>query len=111
MSGEIPSWARVGAKVVCVDNGPIRVGCLVHEPDVKPHIGVVYTIRKCFVDADGEPVVFLREIRRPRSLRWGRWFLRETPYLAVRFRPVVSDETEATIFRHLRQPRKIEVEA
>lgn len=96
MSGAIPSWARVGAKVVCVDArgtrqleaGEIYEVAWVGLSQKKrlPMLGINGT-----TDVDGNR---------------GEWKI-------SRFRPLVTIEDDiATHFaEHLRQPRKIEVDA
>jgi hypothetical protein len=90
-SGSIPSWARKGAKVVCVDDGPGRRPCLF--PGLLDGLtkGRVYTVRRVAPDwYYGHPVIFLVEFVRPIDGEPS-----ETGYDIRRFRPLVSTKTEA----------------
>ena len=86
---DLPSWARVGAKVVCVDAGPRRLTA-----------GGVYTIRQVVVgaiDADGAPYVgvHLEEIQRTPYRDIG-----VVPFDIARFRPLVSQSDDIALFTH-----------
>lgn len=93
---DIPSWARVVAKVVCVDAAP-------RDPGVALLIaGAVYTIRATEWCADWPYTppgygVHLLEVRRPVWLRTGR----AMPYDIARFRPLVTEADDVALFQRL----------
>jgi hypothetical protein len=101
MSALLPSWARVGAKVVCVGRKR-KPG----EPSIirdlgirwKPKKGAVYTISGTFVDRTYGGFLFLSEHSEPQGFHFEG------------FRPLVDDEAQerdAAMFRKLlttRQP-------
>lgn len=94
----IPSWCRVGAKVVCVDASP-RVGARARDLDGLTR-GVVYTIRSVF-EEDGELCLRLAEIVRPIRIEdilenYGT----ENGFAATRFRPLVTRSQEQDIAEH-----------
>lgn len=104
----IPSWARVGVKVVCIDDRTrviVYEGLLVELGGLLPVKGQVYTIRAVEhftspLDAIGSFLgVHLVEIDRPPGAMSGR----VVPYRLSRFRPLVEDtndgEVEARIFK------------
>lgn len=99
----IPSWARVGAKVVCVDAAKWR-------RTLPLTTGRIYTIRhigECPISGVG---VYLEEIANDCN-----GFGEEYGYRLDRFRPLVDENIEATLFRskglHNRSPRKVGVDA
>jgi hypothetical protein len=73
----IPGWARVGAKVVCI------------EAHADIEVGAVYTLSSCRM-ADGwwgtEPLVTLREVKNP----WDQ----DGEYFLSRFRPLVTQHDD-----------------
>lgn len=96
----VPSWCRVGAKCICIDDG-------VHEEWLSPHIkyrdgldgltkGEIYTVRDTFFDEIEQSWrVRLVEIVR------GTFMGIEDGYVSFRFRPLVSLEDDiATHFEH-----------
>lgn len=93
--GGIPSWARVGAKVVCVDNDenayllPQYVGLYADGLDGLA-LGAVYTIREIGSDGYHSAGVRLEEI--VRSINSSGL---ESTYNFARFRPAVPPKTEA----------------
>ena len=92
---DLPSWARVGAKVVCVDADP-RGG----DRPRRLTAGGVYTIRQVVVgaiDADGAPYVgvHLEEIQRTPYRDIG-----VVPFDIARFRPLVSESDDVALFTH-----------
>jgi hypothetical protein len=99
MSG-IPSWARVGAKVVCVDGDFSRfpsklLGCAPNRPVA----GITYTVRRVREYPKGV-FILLEEIRNPWS-DYGRWH-GEAQFGLGRFRPLVALEDDiSTHFRQL----------
>ena len=104
MSEAIPSWARVGAKVVCVDNGPHQSSTGWAEDDDIPSVGGVYTVSNVFTDPYRDVVFHLAELRRGYMSKreWGY----DTGYGVWRFRPLVSQSDDiATHFAHLLDTR------
>lgn len=100
----IPSWAKPGAKVVCVDDIPDKGW----HPDLGGlSVGSVYTIREIARHSSGALGVRLVEIVR-RLAPADPW---EQPFAFRRFRPLVSTKTEAedvALFRHhLKQPEGV----
>lgn len=105
MSG-IPSWARPGVKVVCVDDscGPKEEWL----PGEAPEKGQIYTIERAFSYSNDRVVLWLREIQRHPNvvIRWG-----DNGYFIHRFRPLTevseTDETEAELYhkKHLHARR------
>ena len=95
MSG-LPAWARVGAKVVCVNaavrpeqSGPKWTGGL--DGLV---VGELYTIRAVGLPThSGDIGVYLTEIRRGVDCFLGV----EAPYDLSRFRPLVEDKSDNEI--------------
>lgn len=85
----IPSWARVGAKVVCVDDagGPDKWT----EGD-GPARGCIYTIVRALVADDGLVDIHLAEIRRGplARARWGN----DVGYSVHRFRPLITQQDD-----------------
>jgi hypothetical protein len=93
----IPSWARRGAKVVCVD-AEWGKDSLQRYLGLAPTLiaDAVYTVTRAEVDG-GEATVWLREAANdlPDGVDSGFWL--------VRFRPLVEPKTEAEdreFFRH-----------
>lgn len=116
MSG-IPSWARVGANVVCINATP-------HPGQTGPRwfwmgsltVGAVYTIRAVGAPTHtGAPGVYLNEIVRPADPS----LMAECGYNLCRFRPAVEpksdNEIEAQIYHrrglHQRTSRKSRADA
>ena len=98
MSGGIPSWARVGAKVVCVD-ASLAPGMRWFDNEA-PVEGEVYTITDVGYDHEVRKVtVYLAEICRGPThvLFYGR----DLGYWLGRFRPVHTLETD--ISEHFQQ--------
>lgn len=98
-NGQLPSWARVGAKVVCVDDSQ---GAISSANDLV--LGRIYTLASV-TDKFSEPACQVVE------MRLADWeFVRLS-----RFRPVVDDDIETAIYRakglHSRSPRNGEVDA
>lgn len=92
----IPSWAHVGAKVVCVD-ASAPAGCSWVEDD-SPVVGQQYTIVRAFIGALGNPSVHLMEIERGPRAR--RLFGDNIGYGLFRFRPLVSIEGDLAAHFH-----------
>lgn len=99
MSGAIPSWARVGAKVVCVDASPPPFGWS-RDPLVAQ---AIYQIEAIEVDHTGVGL-FLVEAKTLSTTR-GYW--------ANRFRPLItqSDDMAAHFRKLLDVPANHQVEA
>lgn len=90
----IPSWATVGAKVVCVD-----AAWSSDPPFASPlRKGAIYTIESAYIwhaAIGAEPVIRLVEVDNPIISGFG--------YLVDRFRPLVirSHEQDMEIFRKI----------
>lgn len=103
---------RVGQKVVCVEAGPIQGQSIRSRWYRGEEIfeGTIYTVRRCFLDIDGDWIVWLEEVARtPRSREL---FDEDIGYNACRFRPVVERPTDISIFtkilRDTRMPLKVD---
>jgi len=108
---DLPSWARVGAKVVCVDDTFTHP---THGDYARPIKGRTYTIRAVAADYwPGCMCIRLVELQNP-VLDWaggppGAAVFAEAAFDIVRFRPLVDRQTDiATHFaHHLKQPEKV----
>jgi len=91
----IPSWAKPGAKVVCVDAFPLE-GSIWVSPPVE---GVIYTITDTFYQ-EGVLLLRLKELRN----------FQDIGYLARRFRPLVSrtQEQDVDLFKSLLNPTLVD---
>jgi hypothetical protein len=101
MSG-LPSWARVGAKVVCVD-AACRPGRF-WRPSEAPVQGKIYTVAAAFFNPAGEPRIHLVELQRsPETIKVLGYL---AGYRVERFRPLITleDDLEAHFRILLRQP-------
>jgi hypothetical protein len=98
MSG-IPGWARIGAKVVCVDVSN-RPGCKWVDGEA-PILGGIYTIDRTYVTAStGEAAADLREIKRSALAR--EMYGDDAGYGLHRFRPLITQQDDiATHFKAL----------
>jgi len=102
----------VGQKVVCVDNTPLP-GIRVDQMDGL-ELGRVYTIREVIPDVKllaphfrwSKPGVTLVEIVRAPQRK-----LRDGPYYAHRFEPLVEHEVDISVFTELLKFDKILVDA
>jgi hypothetical protein len=87
---------RIGQKVVCIDDAPMRNNC----GDVLPLrlvAGDIYTIRSIHTEQNIEGYgVRLEELVNP-SVVWSDGDEKEWSYQSERFRPVVDTKTEKTI--------------
>jgi hypothetical protein len=103
MSG-VPSWARKGMKVVCIndqrlESSEVHTGLLV--------VGSVYTIGDAYHHRSGRIGLFINELQARHAGRLVCYDIR-------RFRPLVDDEAQerdAAMFRKLlttRQPEGID---
>lgn len=92
---------RIGQKVVCVDNSP-HGDYNPFEPDERPQVGEVYTVRRILPDeSTGGDVLWLDEIcRNEISIR--QWNDPNLGYGAYRFKPV--KETDISIFTAMLNP-------
>lgn len=103
----IPSWAKPGVKVVCVNaTGPDWWGISTSwRAGEAPRERAVYTIARAWMDSDGAPVAEFHELARSDEAHsfWGE----HVGYWLGRFRPLVADKSEAedvALFRqHLEQ--------
>lgn len=107
MSEAIPSWARVGAKVVCVNDasGQFQSAEIAHLGLDGLRCGEIYTIRAVGYSKHwGTPGIWLEEIVRPiKSSR----ALEEEAFHILRFRPVKTIEDDiATHFAALLDVRE-----
>lgn len=104
----IPSWARVGAKVVLVDDSPPEGPKLM--PVSMPVLGKTYTIREV-IGAGAKHVrndcILLEEITNPISPVWHE----EYCYRLKRFRPLTTTKTQAEDVAMIRSLIKDEVNA
>jgi len=101
----IPSWARVGAKVVYIYRGPTPTGRYAQE--VRPLAGEIYTVRDVITERDGDGFRLV-EIRNPEMLYSSHdgCHVTET-YFAIRsFRPLITrtQADDIELFRPLLNP-------
>ena len=94
---DLPSWARVGAKVVCIDAGPPRNGMPIKHNLVAGQTYVISDL--CTAPFWSSPGVRVAGLRWPHN-GWAD---------LSRFRPLVDQQTDiATHFaHHLKQPEKV----
>lgn len=90
---------RIGQKVVCIIAAHRWEAHGYHAPEK----GQVYTVR-----AIGPECIMLFEIRNPRE-EWRK--AGEVSYWAHGFRPVVSDQTDISVFKALLQPNDVREKA
>lgn len=93
MSGGIPSWARVGAKVVCIEGGDPE--CAAHTMFGLdwPKTSEVVTVVRAFINPWNVPVLHLKEYPSPDE-RYG-WDI-------ARFRPLITQSDDISAhFAHL----------
>jgi len=89
MSG-IPSWARVGAKVVCIGDGGGPARWTDFDGPTKGH---VYTISRVLLNLDVMAVyVHLVEIARGPTARL--WWGDDVGYDINRFRPLITQQDD-----------------
>lgn len=93
---------RVGMKCACINDGSADPRPWGRDADV-PVVGTIYTIVRTFVefdpfDGDHHLMLELGEIKNTKAWQRG--------YAAERFRPVVSRQTDISIFRALLVPSK-----
>lgn len=104
MSG-LPSWARVGAKVVCVNAEGILGPDSAFGDERAPLEGNIYTVRDIIYPDSETPCFLLEEIaNKVREYHFGAY---EFSFRASRFRPLVTDsddnEIEAQFYRRTLQ--------
>ena len=88
MSGaSLPSWVRVGAKCVCVRQGPATLA----SGETIPAFGEICTIREVVVE-DDRVYLLLQEHKNPRIVTTQGF--RERPMGVWHFRPIVDDEAQ-----------------
>lgn len=93
MSG-VPSWARPGVKVVCINDAVIP-GVGTFWAGVVPPRGTVCTVRRAYRHSDGNAVLEIVEYP-------NEWGGSEWGWLVERFRPVRTIEDDlAAHFTHL----------
>lgn len=106
MSG-IPSWARVGAKVVCVQGSQPRPNSTYDLRSTMPIVGEVYTLRHVMATPKGAGV-WLEEIVNPIGNPAKGWN-GETGFHLSCFRPVKTIEDDiATHFEALLRAPQLE---
>jgi hypothetical protein len=105
----IPAWARVGAKVVCVNAGRFNAWHLPMDADERVVEGEVYTISRAMIDDDGDAILHLVEVRRNAASR--RALGPDVGYWAARFRPLItqSDDISAHFQQFLSNTEREEV--
>lgn len=82
---DIPSWSRVGAKVVCINNKALPGHVWSSLP--QPRVGSIYTVTRMFISPiDGSPVVRLMELPETEPFDGG--------YLISRFRPLITQQDD-----------------
>ena len=92
------SWARVGAKCVCIGRNPLWDGL----PVATPAVGEEYTIREVqgdavlLVEIHNRPIWFVPELGGPGEPNFGVW----------RFRPLVTktQDQDVAMFKSLLTP-------
>jgi hypothetical protein len=89
----IPSWAKPGAKVVCVDDFPLE-GSIWVSPPVE---GVIYTITDTFYQ-EGVLLLRLKELRN----------FQDIGYLARRFHPLITEADDIALFKSLLNPTLVD---
>lgn len=89
------SWAKVGAKVVCIDAGIIDRSYAGFEPGEEVFVGQVYTVVDVFNSPTGALTFSLAEVRRLDSAQayWGG----ASGYGAWRFRPLITKTQEQDV--------------
>jgi len=94
----MPSWARVGAKVVCVDPNPSWANVLWAATPAKD---CIYTIRE-IVDGDAILVEEIRNVDAAVHLNDGTYRRGEPCFGIWRFRPLITQQDDiATHFKAL----------
>jgi hypothetical protein len=96
---------RVGQKVVCVDAEtlfPHRLGTGSFQIDEALVNGAIYTVRRDFIDHEGDRILWLEEVKRNERAKtfWGP----DAGYGAWRFRPLVERKTSIEIFERMLTP-------
>lgn len=86
------SWAKVGAKCVCIDASGRDGVWLDGEAPIE---GNTYTVRRAFVDSSGNFVIDFLELKRAtNSILWLGY---DTGYFVDRFRPIVTRSIEQDV--------------
>ena len=100
----------VGQKVECVDISrgfQNMLGDWSDDRELK--IGAIYTIRAVGLYDDDAPVVWLDEIlirRAPKGKKAKN--VGDVPYGAWRFRPLIENKTDISIFTEMLKPKQLE---
>lgn len=90
---------HVGQKVVCVNDDPGYSSVPGNLLDgLKAN--TIYTVRGEVHLTNGDRCIYLNEIVRPLEPA-PRYGVRELPYLAARFRPIVDKKTDISIFQEM----------
>jgi hypothetical protein len=92
-------WLKIGARVICVDNGGRR------HIDMNgitfPEVGPIYVVRKIQVPThSGGVVILLEGIINPICPDVGM----EYGFNSCRFRPVIETKTDISIFERMLDP-------
>lgn len=99
------SWARVGVRCVCVDIS----GCGGYGHEIKPEVGVIYTIREIlWSETHRHHQFLLNEIIQPKIHYQDGWL--EPAFGAHRFRPLITQEDDVAMFREWLVVNKVEEE-
>lgn len=100
---------RVGQKVVCVDDKPLGFSRGFH-PSEAVKVGTVYTVRRIFIDDEGDVILQLDEVERS-DIAKRQWRTDELGYAAFRFRPIVERKTSISIFKAMLNPSRVKEHA
>lgn len=104
---------HVGQKVVCVDDGEYPLSSdrtweiVKFDGEQWLEAGQVYTVNATYTDPiDADHCVLLREITRHATDEEFEAGVLEPGFLACRFRPLESRETDISIFKAMLEPTK-----
>lgn len=110
----VPSWCRVGAKVVCVEAEPSPFSTSGDSQEANPNFGEIYTIRAVLWSVHFQEVhILLEEVVNPPALYSDSAHVYEFGTLIRYFKPVVeievSNEIEARLYRQnaVKRPDRI----
>ena len=96
----------VGQKVVCIHSGFMPGISLPDEEQFSDeeaiHEGQIYTIRRILIDEEDDMIFHLEEVFRDESSR--EWYGDDAGYCARRFRPLVENKTDISIFKKMLNP-------
>lgn len=86
---DIPSWARVGASVICVNVECTSGATWFGEA---PTLHAIYQISRVWFDPEGDIVMEFVELKRSRDVELG-----DIGYYIERFRPLVTRSQEQDV--------------